>query len=115
MSRQRSATTPQRIGVAIAVHSWQVLAECLEKLEASETEAELFITRRDDGSTDGTRAALECASQVEVVSGDGSLWWTGGPTALLGSPSAGCDLVLLLNPDAFVEALDSKASGRLST
>ena len=77
---QKPSAGAPRVGVAIAVHnSWGVLVECLERLEQSETRAELFIVVCDDGSTDGTREGLsERFPAVKVVRGDGSLWWTGG-------------------------------------
>ena len=95
-----------RIGVAIAVHnSWGVLVECLERLAASQTDAELFIVVCDDGSNDGTREGLaKRFPDVHVIGGDGSLWWTGGTNRAVELCLAeGCDFVLLLNPDAFVE------------
>ena len=99
-----SATTP-RIGIAIAVHnSWDVLSDCLKALDESVTEAELSIVVCDDGSTDGTRDKLAAQyPSVRVVTGDGSLWWTGGTNRAVELCLAdGCDYVLLLNPDAFV-------------
>jgi glycosyltransferase involved in cell wall biosynthesis len=100
-----SSTTAPRIGVAIAVHnSWDVLADCLKALNASVTEAELSVVVCDDGSTDGTREELAAQfPSVRVVTGDGSLWWTGGTNRAVELCLVdGCDYVLLLNPDAFV-------------
>ena len=94
-----------RVGVAIAVHnSWGVLKPCLEHLEQSDTEAELHLVVCDDGSTDNTRAQLAAHyPSVQVVGGDGSLWWTGGTNrAVELCLAAGCTHVLLLNPDVFV-------------
>ena len=94
-----------RIGVAIAVHnSWDVLLDCLMALEASVTDAELSIVVCDDGSTDSTREKLAAQfPAVRVVTGDGSLWWTGGTNRAVELCLADdCDYVLLLNPDAFV-------------
>lgn len=102
---QKPSAGAPRVGVAIAVHnSWGVLVECLERLEQSETRAELFIVVCDDGSTDGTREGLsERFPAVRVVRGDGSLWWTGGTNrAVELCLLEGCSHVLLLNPDVFV-------------
>ncbi len=97
---------PTRIGVAIAVHNgWGVLEPCLEHLAISEQDAELHIVVFDDGSDDGTGEHLaERFPEVHVVRGDGSFWWTGGTNrAVEVCLAAGCDYVLLLNPDVFVQ------------
>ena len=108
MTGKRPEPSPPatRIGVAIAVHnSWVVLEECLERLATSEQEAELHIVVFDDGSTDGTREHLSAHfPAVQVVRGDGAFWWTGGTNrAVEVCLAAGCDYILLLNPDVFVE------------
>lgn len=57
----------------------------------------------DDGSTDGTTAAIkECYKSVTVLQGDGNLWWTGavnmGVRYALESIE-GVDAVLIINDD----------------
>lgn len=59
----------------------------------------------DDGSTDGTAAAIRAAHpDVEVVIGDGTLWWSGGTN--LGVRHAlrrGADYILTINDDCVME------------
>jgi len=103
-----SAAPPSqtRIGVAIAVHNgWSVLEPCLERLTASKLDAGLHIVVFDDGSEDGTgERVAERFPEVHVVRGDGTFWWTGGTNrAVEVCLAAGCDYVLLLNPDVFVQ------------
>lgn len=97
--------TPQ-VGVAIAVHSGrESLRECLDALQKTEG-LQLTIVVVDDGSTDGTTEMLcqDFADTVEVLHGDGSLWWTGGTNwAVETCLRAGCDYILLLNPDVILE------------
>jgi GT2 family glycosyltransferase len=55
--------------------------ECIRKLKTQETtfEAELKIIVVDDGSSDGTAQAIsDRYPDVEVLHGDGSLYWNGG-------------------------------------
>ncbi len=108
MTHRASNAGPTKplIGVAIAVHnSWDVLKVCLEHLFASEVKATLYPVVFDDGSTDGTQERIaEHFPTVRVIRGDGGFWWTGGTNrAVERCLVKGCDHVLLLNPDAFVE------------
>ena len=59
----------------------------------------------DDGSDDGTGAMLrEEYPEVRVVRGDGEQWWTGGTNRAVELCLVdGCDFVMLLNPDVFVQ------------
>lgn len=58
---------------------------------------EIAVVVVDDGSTDGTPAMIQqCFSSVNVVHGDGSLWWTG---AICQGMKFALDI---LNPDYFV-------------
>lgn len=59
----------------------------------------------DDGSTDGTRYAIELNfPEVVVLQGDGNLWWSGGTNK--GAAYAleqGADYILTINDDAIME------------
>jgi len=70
-----------RIAVVIPVHNRrETTLACLEqlknKVDAGDASLEIIVV--DDGSTDGTAAAiLELYSDVVILNGDGNLWWTG--------------------------------------
>lgn len=66
------------IEVVIPVHNRRAITlRCLELL-SQQIEAEFRITVVDDGSSDGTSAAISDAfPHVDVLRGDGSLWWAG--------------------------------------
>jgi GT2 family glycosyltransferase len=59
----------------------------------------------DDGSTDGTRYAIELNYRdVPVLVGDGNLWWSGGTNAgVRYALEQGADYILTLNDDAVME------------
>jgi GT2 family glycosyltransferase len=65
---------------------------------------ELFLV--DDGSTDGTTAAVhEVFPYVHVLSGDGSLYWNGGMRLAFATAMAqGFDDYLWLNDDTMLDA-----------
>ena len=93
------------IGVAIAAHNARDLTrDCLEHLLASDYPA-LRIVVVDDGSTDGTWEMLRDEYPgVKAIRGDGNLWWSGATNlAVTACLEAGCDYILLLNPDVAVE------------
>lgn len=94
-----------KIGVALAVHNSCALTyRCLEALFRSNYD-NLDVVVVDDGSQDGTGEILQQNyPSVKVLRGDGNLWWAGGTNrAIKACLHAGCDYVLLLNPDVFVE------------
>lgn len=94
-----------KVGVAIAVHnSRDQTRNCLDSLLRSDC-CNLHIVVVDDGSYDGTWEMLKRDyPSVVVLLGDGNLWWTGGNNrAIEACLEAGCDYVLLLNPDVILK------------
>lgn len=81
----------------------QSLVACLRKQMLNQP---LHILTINDGSTDGTAEWLAAQSDIEVLNGDGSLFW-GGAVDLalrhLQSKAAIDDWVLLMNNDTTVE------------
>lgn len=76
---------------------------CLERQRS----VELDVLLVDDGSTDGTRDEVcRLFPMVHILSGDGSLWWTGanviGVAHILGK-AQDRDFILLLNNDVSME------------
>src|SRR5947207_11557581 len=58
----------------------------------------------DDGSTDGTRQAIELNHpDVPVLTGDGDLWWSGGTNAgIRYALEQGADFILTINDDSIM-------------
>jgi N-acetylglucosaminyl-diphospho-decaprenol L-rhamnosyltransferase len=92
-----------KIHIVIPVHNRrEITHRCIECLMA-QNDSEFAIIIVDDGSTDGTSEMLaEYGDKLNVIRGDGNLWWTGAVNAglriVLGS-AADDDAVLLLNDD----------------
>lgn len=108
-----------RIGVAIpAYNRIERTRECLTALRNSTSYAGLFVTLVDDGSCDGTGDIVRGEfPQVTVLSGDGSLWWSGATNlAVVKCLEVGCEYVLLLNQDCAVwpDAIDRLLEHALS-
>lgn len=93
-----------RIEVVTPVHNRKELTlDCLRSLEMVDLSGiDMHTVVVDDGSTDGTAESLHTEfPHVEVVPGDGSLWYTGGmnvglTAALRHQP----DFVLAINNDS---------------
>ena len=79
---------------------WHYTRECLESLRA-QTSQDFRTVVVDDGSTDETAAALaRDYPEMEVVTGDGNLFWTAGVNAGIRRALAlGADRVMTLNND----------------
>jgi GT2 family glycosyltransferase len=79
---------------------WHYTRECLESLR-QQTSQEFRTVVVDDGSTDETAAALaRDYPEVEVVTGDGNLFWTAGVNAGIRRALAlGADRVMTMNND----------------
>ncbi len=79
---------------------------CLTSLSA-QTDRRMRITLVDDGSTDGT-AETVCKNfpEVDILTGDGHLWWTGAVNLGLQHVlrrMAPDDYVLLINNDTYFD------------
>jgi GT2 family glycosyltransferase len=79
---------------------WHYTRECLESLRA-QTSQDFRAVVVDDGSTDETAAALaRDYLEVDVVTGDGNLFWTAGVNmGIRHALALGADRVMTLNND----------------
>lgn len=99
-----------RVEIVAPVHNRRAITlQCLRSIERLNTDGlEIHTVIVDDGSTDGTSEAVAREyPHVEVVSGDGNLWFTEGTNvglraALKHSP----DYILMINDD---QVFDSDA------
>ncbi len=96
-----------RIEVVTPVHNRrEITLECLRSLaQADQTGFQIHIIIVDDGSTDGTSEAI-CQEfpDVEIVQGDGNLWYTAGANrgmaaAIVRNP----DYILAINDDSIFD------------
>ncbi len=95
-----------RATIIIPVHNRkQTTLRCLHSLRAARLPADFGIVVVDDGSTDGTGAAIAAEfPSVVVERGNGELYWTGGIT--LGMKRAlaeGAEFLFWLNDDCIPE------------
>jgi GT2 family glycosyltransferase len=95
------------VAVVIAVHNRLELTQrCIAAIRTAGGGRRVTFVVVDDGSSDGSRAWLLQQPNVEVLSGDGNLWF-GGATNLALQHILGVrdrfEYVLILNNDTFVE------------
>jgi GT2 family glycosyltransferase len=93
-----------RIAALVPIHNGMPhVLDCIQSLREC-SQGGSFVMKViviDDGSTDdSTRLIQESFPEVEILAGDGNLWWTGamdlGVTSAL---AGGCDYVFWLNHD----------------
>jgi hypothetical protein len=92
--------------IIIPVHNRKAITlSCLERLKQQGSLDRYHIVVVDDGSTDGTSAAIaQQYPDVNILSGDGNLWWTGA--IVLGMKFAmarGAQYLIWLNDDTLPE------------
>lgn len=88
--------------IVIPVHNRRALTlACVQHLDTIGAFESAHVLVVDDGSTDGTAAALRAQfPQVEILSGNGDLWWTGAIAAGMARAFAGdASAVCWLNDD----------------
>ena len=102
----KAARTP-RIAVLMTCHNRRALTlRCLESLRAQRGRFALELFLVDDGSSDGTAAAVrEAWPDARVIAGDGRLFWNGGMRRAwqAAAQAGGFDHYLWLNDDVALE------------
>jgi GT2 family glycosyltransferase len=109
--------TGTRIAALLTCHNRRKKTlECLRQLTSqADTDASIEIYLVDDGSTDGTSAAVtELYPTVNIIKGNGALFWTGGMRlAMQAANDRNYDFFLWVNddtslyPDATARLLES--------
>jgi GT2 family glycosyltransferase len=95
-----------RIGVVLTCHNRRdTTLGCLDALERQVVAAQVDTYLVDDGSTDGTAAAVHAAHpDVRIIQGDGELYWSPGMKLALEHASKGdYDFYLWLNDDSTLD------------
>ncbi len=94
-----------QVAAVVPVHNGRELTLTLLASLERVTYPALEIIVVDDGSTDGTAEAVaDRFPRVRVVTGDGTLWWSGGINAGVGEAlSRGAAFILTINNDIVVE------------
>ena len=93
--------------IVIPVHNRRdITLRCLENLARTGVLEWARALVVDDGSTDGTAEAIRRDFPgVEILPGDGSLWWTGGiERGMRAAMAAGAEFIIWLNDDCRPEA-----------
>lgn len=92
----------QLVFVLIPVHNRKTITlACLKNLEQNGDLDRYQVVVIDDGSTDGTHAAVRSLyPQVTVLQGDGNLWWTGAiAMGMKYAYQQGAEYLIWLNDD----------------
>jgi glycosyltransferase involved in cell wall biosynthesis len=92
--------------IIIPIHNRrQVTLACLDRLLHNQGLNQSLIIVIDDGSTDGSAAALQTQyPDVQILKGDGNLWWTGAiRKGMIHAYEQGAEFLIWLNDDCQVE------------
>lgn len=99
-----------RVAIVAPVHNRKELTlQCLKSLERLEKgRLDIHTIIVDDGSTDGTSEAIEAGfPHVEIIKGDGNLWFTEGTNiGIRAALERDPDYVLMINDD---QVFDSRS------
>jgi len=93
---------PAKVQIIIPVHNRrEITNRCLDHLTALGVNTWAGVIIVNDGSKDGTLEMIMAHHPwVQVIQGDGSLWWTGAIAAGMRTASrAGADCIVWLNDD----------------
>ncbi|NJL86664.1 MAG: glycosyltransferase family 2 protein [Leptolyngbyaceae cyanobacterium SM1_1_3] len=97
-----SAPTRSDVFIIIPVHDRKATTlKCLEHLAAQGNLSSFQVVVVDDGSTDGTAAAIQAQyPQVHIIQGNGNLWWTGAiELGMRYAYAQGAEYIIWLNDD----------------
>jgi GT2 family glycosyltransferase len=100
------ARVQPHIYVVLPVYNRRELLERFLTCMREQTCQNFTVIVVDDGSTDGTADLLKAFPEVETLSGDGNLWWTGGINCGIRhalSRAHDDDAVLVINDDVEIE------------
>lgn len=88
--------------IIIPAHNRRTITlECVQRLAAQDVGQWAHVIVVDDGSTDFTAAAIRAAAPaVEILTGNGDLWWTGAiALGMQAAVARGARYILWLNDD----------------
>ena len=89
------------LGLMTCFNRKEKTKNAIEKLREGNPDIDFSFLVVDDQSTDGTKEAIECLPQVEVISGNGSLFYSGGMRVAIdhAKKKEGYEYCLLFNDD----------------
>lgn len=96
----------ENVYIVIPVHNRKdITLECLKGLDGNGDMRRYHIVVVDDGSTDGTEEAVgKQFPEVEILTGDGNLWWTGSMAkGMKYGCGKGAEFLVWLNDDCVPE------------
>lgn len=98
-----------RVEIVAPVHNRrEITLQCLRSLtRIDSTGLDVHVIIIDDGSTDGTSRAIRCEfPDVEVISGNGALWYTEGTNVGIRAALRNrADFVLMINDDEIFDRM----------
>jgi GT2 family glycosyltransferase len=104
-SHTNKQTNNNKLAVLITCHNRrEKTLACLDALDQQKSDFDVYLV--DDGSSDGTTTAVEKKyPQVNLLYGDGNLFWVGGMRlAFAEALKSNYDYYLWLNDDTFLES-----------